>query len=131
MDTGGFVAASGNVFEEEIAKQVRLAVNEAAVILFMVDAQTGITDLDEDMGKLLRRSKKPVLLVVNKVDNFNNLLEANEFYGLTKFFSEVGYYETPMHQKLYNDLKAHIQLGGILAFTGSVGSGKTTHQGKG
>ena len=82
VDTGGFVAASGNVFEEEIAKQVRLAVNEAAVILFMVDAQTGITDLDEDMGKLLRRSKKPVLLVVNKVDNFNNLLEANEFYGM-------------------------------------------------
>jgi type II secretory pathway predicted ATPase ExeA len=53
-------------------------------------------------------------------------IEANEFYGLTKFFSEVGYYETPMHQKLYNDLKAHIQFGGILAFTGSVGSGKTT-----
>lgn len=53
-------------------------------------------------------------------------IEASEFYGLTKFFSEVGYYETPMHQKLYNDLKAHIQFGGILAFTGSVGSGKTT-----
>ncbi len=53
-------------------------------------------------------------------------IEANEFYGLTKFFSEVGYYETPMHQRLYNDLKAHIQFGGILAFIGSVGSGKTT-----
>lgn len=53
-------------------------------------------------------------------------IEANEFYGLKKFFTEVGYYETPVHQQLYNDLKAHIQLGGILAFTGAVGSGKTT-----
>lgn len=82
VDTGGFVAATGDVFEEEIAKQVRLAVAEAAVILFMVDAQTGITDLDDDMGRLLRRSKKPVFLVVNKVDNFSNLLEANEFYAM-------------------------------------------------
>jgi GTPase len=82
VDTGGFVASTSDVFEEEIAKQVRLAVAEAAVILFMVDAQTGITDLDDDMGRLLRRSKKPVFLVVNKVDNFSNLLEANEFYAM-------------------------------------------------
>jgi GTPase len=82
VDTGGFVAATSDVFEEEIAKQVRLAVEEAAVILFMVDAQTGITDLDDDMGRLLRRSKKPVYLVVNKVDNFGKLMEANEFYAM-------------------------------------------------
>ncbi len=82
VDTGGFVAASSDIFEEEIAKQVRLAMEEAAVIIFMVDAQTGITDLDEDMGRLLRRSKKPVFLVVNKVDNFGKLMEANEFYGM-------------------------------------------------
>ncbi len=82
VDTGGFVAASSDIFEEAIAKQVRLAMEEAAVIIFMVDAQTGITDLDEDMGRLLRRSKKPVYLVVNKVDNFNKLMEANEFYGM-------------------------------------------------
>jgi GTPase len=82
VDTGGFVAGSTDVFEEAIAQQVRVAVQEAAVILFMVDAQTSITDLDESMANLLRRTKKPVFLVVNKVDNFNNLLEANEFYGM-------------------------------------------------
>ncbi|MEY3241239.1 MAG: hypothetical protein RIR11_2677 [Bacteroidota bacterium] len=87
VDTGGFVAGSTDVFEEAIAQQVRVAVQEAAVILFMVDAQTGITDLDESMANLLRRTKKPVFLVVNKVDNFNNLLEANEFYGMG--FEEV------------------------------------------
>jgi GTPase len=87
VDTGGFVAGSTDVFEEAIAQQVRVAVQEAAVILFMVDAQTGITDLDESMANLLRRTKKPVFLIVNKVDNFNNLLEANEFYGMG--FEEV------------------------------------------
>ncbi len=53
-------------------------------------------------------------------------IEANAFYGLKRFFTEAGYYETPVHQQLYNDLKAHIQLAGIFAFTGAVGSGKTT-----
>lgn len=88
IDTGGFVPDSEDIFEKEIAKQVEIAVDEASIILFVVDAATGITDLDEAMADLLRRSTKPVLLVVNKVDNNERLLEAAEFYslGLEKLF---------------------------------------------
>ncbi|MBU3713829.1 MAG: ribosome biogenesis GTPase Der [Ferruginibacter sp.] len=82
IDTGGFVADSEDIFEKEIAKQVRIAIEEANVIVFMVDVSTGITQLDESMADLLRRSDKPVFLVVNKVDNHSRLLEANEFYSL-------------------------------------------------
>src|ERR1041384_8017645 len=82
IDTGGFVAGSADVFEREIAKQVMIAVDEADAILFMVDAQTGMTDLDDSMAKVLRRSTKPVFLTVNKVDNHERMLEANEFYSL-------------------------------------------------
>ncbi|WP_207510233.1 ribosome biogenesis GTPase Der [Longitalea luteola] len=82
IDTGGFVPESEEVFEKEIAKQVMIAVEEANAILFMVDAATGITDLDESMADVLRRTAKPVFLVVNKVDNHERLLEATEFYGL-------------------------------------------------
>jgi GTP-binding protein len=82
IDTGGFVASSDDIFEKEIAKQVRIAIDEANVIIFMVDVSTGITQLDESMADLLRRSDKPVFLVVNKVDNHSRLLEANEFYSL-------------------------------------------------
>ena len=82
IDTGGFVARSEDVFEKEIAKQVHIAIDEANLILFMVDASTGITNLDEAMADMLRRSDKPVLLVVNKVDNHNRLMEASEFYSL-------------------------------------------------
>ncbi|MCB9307364.1 MAG: ribosome biogenesis GTPase Der [Lewinellaceae bacterium] len=82
VDTGGFVHASDDVFETAIRGQVKIAIEEAAAILFMVDAQTGITDLDEEIAKVLRRGDKPVFLVVNKVDNHNNLMEANEFWGL-------------------------------------------------
>lgn len=82
IDTGGFVPQSEDVFEREIAKQVNIAIDEANVIIFMVDASSGITNLDESMADLLRRSRKPVLLAVNKVDNHNRLLEAAEFYSL-------------------------------------------------
>lgn len=82
IDTGGFVAGSEDVFEKEIAKQVLIALDEADVILFMVDAQTGMTDLDDAMANVLRRSTKPVFLTVNKVDNNDRLLEAAEFYSL-------------------------------------------------
>ncbi len=82
IDTGGFVPDSEDVFEREIRKQVIIAVEEANAIIFMVDAATGITDLDDAMADILRRSTKPVLLVVNKVDNNDRLLEANEFYSL-------------------------------------------------
>ncbi len=82
IDTGGFVAGSEDVFEKEIAKQVLIAVDEADAILFIVDAQTGITSLDDSMASVLRKSTKPVFLSVNKVDNNERMLEANEFYSL-------------------------------------------------
>jgi GTPase len=82
IDTGGFVPDSVDVFETEIRKQVQVAVNEASAILFVVDAATGMTDLDDAMADVLRRSTKPVYLVVNKVDNNERLLEASEFYSL-------------------------------------------------
>jgi GTP-binding protein len=82
IDTGGFVPKSEDVFEKEIRKQVVIAVDEANAIVFMVDAATGITDLDDAMAGILRRSKKPVFLLVNKVDNHERMLEAAEFYSL-------------------------------------------------
>jgi len=82
IDTGGFVPDSEDVFEREIRKQVKIAVEEANAIIFMGDAATGITDLDDAMADILRRSTKPVLLVVNKVDNNERMLEASEFYSL-------------------------------------------------
>ena len=82
IDTGGFVAGSVDIFEVEIRKQVLIAIEEAHAIVFMVDAATGITALDESMADLLRKSPKPVFLVVNKVDNHSRLLEASEFYSL-------------------------------------------------
>ena len=82
IDTGGFVPNSEDVFEKEIKKQVLIAVEEADALIFMVDAATGIMDLDQSMADVLRRSSKPVFLAVNKVDNHDRLLEASEFYGL-------------------------------------------------
>ena len=82
IDTGGFVPDSEDVFEREIRKQVLIAVEEANALIFMVDSATGITHLDEAMAEVLRRTPKPVFLVVNKVDNSDRLLEATEFYSL-------------------------------------------------
>lgn len=82
IDTGGFVPDTDDVFEREIRKQVRIAIDEANAIIFMADVTVGIADLDEAMADLLRRSTKPVFLVVNKVDNHERMLEANEFYSL-------------------------------------------------
>ncbi|HTE26534.1 ribosome biogenesis GTPase Der [Flavitalea sp.] len=82
IDTGGFVARSEDVFEREIRKQVHIAVEEANAIVFMVDASIGITEMDSSMAEILRKSSKPVLLVVNKVDNHERLMEASEFYSL-------------------------------------------------
>lgn len=82
VDTGGLVQSSEDVFEAAIRNQVTVAIEEAAVILFMVDAQTGLTDLDEAIAKRLRRTTKPVYVVVNKVDNHNRYLDANEFWSL-------------------------------------------------
>jgi GTP-binding protein len=82
IDTGGFVPNSDDIFEREIRKQVLIALEEANAIIFMCDVTTGITNLDEAMADILRRSKKPVFLVINKVDNHDRLLEASEFYSL-------------------------------------------------
>ena len=82
IDTGGFVANSNDVFEKAVRSQVRIAMDEAAAIIFMVDVTTGITDLDEQVTEMLRRSKKPIFLAVNKVDNSRRHLEANEFWAL-------------------------------------------------
>ncbi len=82
IDTGGYVKGSVDIFENEIRKQVELAIDEANVILFLVDAQTGVTDLDQAVVKLLRKSNKKVVLAVNKVDNSRLLEDAVEFYNL-------------------------------------------------
>ncbi len=82
IDTGGYVLGSDDIFEQEIDKQVELAIDEADAIIFMVDVETGITGMDEDVANLLRRAKKPVFLAVNKVDNAKRAEDAVEFYAL-------------------------------------------------
>jgi len=82
IDTGGYAVNSDDIFEQEIRKQVHLAIDEADVIIFVTDVTTGITDYDEEVAHLLRRSEKPVLLAVNKVDNYDRIAEAGEFYAL-------------------------------------------------
>ena len=82
IDTGGYVLGSDDVFEAEIDKQVELAIEEADVILFLVDVEAGVTGMDEDVASLLRRVNKPVFLVVNKVDNAMREENAVEFYSL-------------------------------------------------
>jgi GTP-binding protein len=82
IDTGGFVPQSEDVFEREIRKQVKIAIDEADALIFMTDVAIGITDLDESMADILRRTSKPVLLTVNKVDNNERMIDASEFYSL-------------------------------------------------
>ena len=82
VDTGGWVVNSDDVFEEEIRKQVLLAVEEADVILFVVDVMNGVTDLDAQVAGILRRSKTPVILVANKTDSNELQYNAAEFYSL-------------------------------------------------
>ncbi|MBR6989198.1 MAG: ribosome biogenesis GTPase Der [Bacteroidaceae bacterium] len=82
VDTGGWVVNSDDIFEGEIRKQVKLAIDEADVILFVVDVENGVTDLDDEVASILRRSKTPVILVANKVDNNNQQYAAAEFYSL-------------------------------------------------
>ena len=82
VDTGGWVVKSDDIFEDAIRKQVLVAAEEADLILFLVDVETGITDWDEDVAQILRRSNLPVILVANKVDNSGMAYSATEFYGL-------------------------------------------------
>ena len=81
IDTGGYVANSEDVFEAAIREQVLIAIEEATVIVFMVDVTTGITDLDDEIASVLRRSKKPVFIAVNKVDNYQLQSDASVFYS--------------------------------------------------
>lgn len=92
IDTGGYVRGSDDVFEGEIRKQVELAIDEADVIIFVVDVEEGITPMDEAVAKLLRRVTKPVLLAVNKVDNAMRDKDAVEFYnlGLGDYYTFAG-----------------------------------------
>ena len=89
IDTGGYVVGSDDIFEQEIDKQVELAIDEADAILFMVDVETGITGMDQDVARLLRKVSKPVFVVVNKVDNAKRAEDAVEFYnlGLGEYFT--------------------------------------------
>ena len=82
VDTGGWVVNSDDIFEEEIRKQVLVATEEADLVLFLVDITTGLTDLDMDVAKILRRSKLPVILVANKADNNIQIYDSYEFYKL-------------------------------------------------
>ncbi len=88
IDTGGYVSGSDDIFEGEIRRQVKIAIDEATVIIFVVDVETGITDLDESVAKVLRNSKKPIIVVVNKVDNNERINSTFEFYqfGLEHIF---------------------------------------------
>jgi GTP-binding protein len=82
IDTGGYAVNSEDIYEGEIRKQVMLAIEEADVILFVVDVENGITDMDEEVASVLRRSNKKIFVVVNKVDNNKRIIDANEFYAL-------------------------------------------------
>jgi len=82
VDTGGYVKGSSDIFEAQIRRQVDIAIDEANVIIFLTDVTTGITDLDEEIARILRRNPKKVILAVNKVDNSQRQLMANEFYSL-------------------------------------------------
>ena len=82
IDTGGYIIGSDDVFEDEIRKQVQIAVDEANLILFLVDAEDGITGMDEEVANYLRRAEKPVMLIANKVDNTLRQTQNAEFYGL-------------------------------------------------
>ncbi len=89
VDTGGYTTNSDDVFEAAIREQVQIAINEADVILFMVEAATGVTDYDAEIADVLRRAKKPVILAVNKVDSGEKMYDAYQFYsmGLGELFS--------------------------------------------
>ena len=82
VDTGGWVVNSEDIFEEEINKQVNIAIEEADLIMFVVDASNGVTDLDDHVASILRRSKKPIILVANKTDIGDSRFNISEFYSL-------------------------------------------------
>ena len=90
IDTGGYVIGSDDIFESEIDNQVELAIDEADIIVFMVDVNSGITSMDTDISNLLRKVDKPIFLVVNKVDNSSRLNDTNEFLGIIPSIKLLG-----------------------------------------
>lgn len=92
IDTGGYITGSDDIFEGEIKKQVELAIEEASAIVFLVDVKDGVTDMDREVSNLLRKTTKPVFLVVNKVDNAKLINDAMEFYslGFNKYYTISG-----------------------------------------
>ena len=92
IDTGGYIKGSDDVFEAEIRRQVELAIDEADAIIFMVDVEEGITPMDAEVAKLLRKITKPILVAVNKVDNSMREKDAVEFYnlGLGEYYTIAG-----------------------------------------
>ena len=82
IDTGGYVMNSGDIYEDEIKKQVHLAIDEADAIIFVVDVESGVTDLDDAVAQILRKVEKPVFIAVNKVDNNQRIADSYEFYNL-------------------------------------------------
>jgi GTP-binding protein len=88
IDTGGYVSGSDDIFEGEIRRQVEIAIEEATVLIFVVDSETGITDLDQSVANVLRHAKKPIIVVANKVDNNERINDTFEFYqfGLEHVF---------------------------------------------
>ena len=89
IDTGGYEVNTEDIFQEEISKQVQLAIDEATSIIFMLNVEEGLTDTDKEMYEMLRRSQKPTYIVVNKVDSAKEELAATEFYslGIEKYYT--------------------------------------------
>ena len=93
IDTGGYIIGSEDIFEKEIRKQVQLAIDEANIILFVVDVAVGLTDMDKEVGNLLRKSKKKIFLVANKVDSSARIHDVHELRSLYQDFARVLIYK--------------------------------------
>ena len=135
IDTGGYVSGSDDIFEGEIRRQVKIAIDEATVIIFVVDVETGITDLDESVAKVLRNSKKPIIVVVNKVDNNERINSTFEFYqfGLEHIFglsaingSGTGEMLDHLAELLYNEKEAQPTEIPRIAIVGKPNVGKSS-----
>ena len=114
IDTGGYAIGSDDIFEEEIRKQVQLAIEESDIIVFVVDVEEGVTPMDSDVARILRKVKKPVFIAVNKVDNSKRVADAVEFYnlGLGDYFtissingSGTGELLDAVAEELFDDVK--------------------------
>ena len=119
IDTGGYAVGSDDIFEEEIRKQVQLAIEESDIIVFVVDVEEGVTPMDSDVARILRKVEKPVFIAVNKVDNSKRVADAIEFYnlGLGDYFtissingSGTGELLDAIAEELYDDVKEEEEL---------------------